>query len=533
MDKSVTIVICSHNKNNLLLNTIRECQRFRQANSFLFVIHSGDQGAISDTDTVDFYHYDKDMKSLSAKRNIAISECKTKYIMFTDDDCIPDPEWVTNTLKCFLINSDIKCVTGSVKRLINYGVKSDRLDYDKMGSTPRLIKFKIFNFVNIMKLGTGGNMSFDSKIFEEIGKFDELLGTGTLAYAGEDRDILYRVLKSGYSIYYEPNAIVYHNDTTKKNAYRVAYRYGYGTQMVLKKHNDLRCHILYVLGLSKYFLNYLLSIFETDRRLIEFNLIKGFLGLKEIIYMDKVNICGAIIDNLSFREAIYSINRFVKNRSNVYVVTPNIDHIVRLRKDIVFKNIYGNAALVLPDGMPVIWAAQFLGAPLKEKVSGADIFPELCSLAARSKYSVFLLGGRKTAVEKTALKLTNKYPDLKIAGTYCPSFGFERDVEETKKIVEIIKSAKPDILFVGVGSPKQEKWIYDHKDEYIVPVSIGVGAAFDFISGIVKRAPVWMQKTGLEWLWRLIMEPKRLWKRYLVDDVQFFALLLKQKFNAK
>jgi N-acetylglucosaminyldiphosphoundecaprenol N-acetyl-beta-D-mannosaminyltransferase len=202
---------------------------------------------------------------------------------------------------------------------------------------------------------------------------------------------------------------------------------------------------------------------------------------------------------------------------------------MKLQNDAEFRQIYDNASLVLADGMPLIWASKFLGTSLKEKISGSDLFPKLCKVAAEKGYRLFFMGGRPGAALKAAEVLRDRYPDIQIVGTYSPPFGFENDREENDKIVRAIKNAKPDILFVGLGAPKQEKWIYKYRNDYQVPMSIGVGVSFEFVSGMVKRAPLWMQRVGLEWFWRLMMEPKRLWKRYLVDDPVFFWLVLKQK----
>jgi N-acetylglucosaminyldiphosphoundecaprenol N-acetyl-beta-D-mannosaminyltransferase len=137
------------------------------------------------------------------------------------------------------------------------------------------------------------------------------------------------------------------------------------------------------------------------------------------------------------------------------------------------------------------------------------------------------------AADLAAKALKDKYTDINIVGLYCPPFGFEKDTNENARIIEMIRKADPDILFVGLGAPKQEKWIYAHRHDFKVPVSIGIGAGFEFVSGMVKRAPKWMQGIGMEWLWRLAQEPGRLWKRYLVDDMSFFWLVLKQRFKKR
>ena len=243
----------------------------------------------------------------------------------------------------------------------------------------------------------------------------------------------------------------------------------------------------------------------------------------------KVSLCGVDIDNISMQEAIERVDLLVKKRQPSYVVTPNIDHIVKLDKDAEFREAYKNASLVLADGMPLIWASKFLGHPLKGKVSGSDLFPKICGMAAAKRYRLFFMGGRPGAAQKSAEVLKNIYPDINIVGIYAPPYGFEGDREENEKIVKMIKESNPDILFVGLGAPKQETWIYKYREHYQSPVSIGIGASFEFIAGMVKRAPLWMQRIGLEWFWRLMMEPGRLWKRYLIDDMRFFWLVLKQR----
>lgn len=246
-------------------------------------------------------------------------------------------------------------------------------------------------------------------------------------------------------------------------------------------------------------------------------------------YYDYQYICNIGIHNISLNETIDLIDQFITKRQQAIVVTPNVDHIIKLQEDEEFKRIYKNASLVLADGMPLLWAAKFLGTPLKAKISGSDLFTRLCEHSADKGYSIFFLGGRPDSAVKAKERLEKKYPQIKIVGVYSPPYGFEKDGKENSKIVNLIRETNPDILFVGLGAPKQEKWIYQYHKELNVPLSIGIGASFEFVSGMIKRAPVWMQQVGLEWFWRLMMEPKRLWKRYLIHDTKFFWLVLKQK----
>jgi len=243
-----------------------------------------------------------------------------------------------------------------------------------------------------------------------------------------------------------------------------------------------------------------------------------------------VNIANIGIHNINLNDAINLIEGLIAKNQQGIVVTPNVDHIIKLMGDEEFRTVYKNAFLVLADGMPLIWASKFLGTPLQEKVSGSDLFPKLCKVSAYKGYKLFFLGGRLGSALETKRVFERQYPDIRIVGVYSPPYGFENDEQENTKILNMIKDANPDILFVGLGAPKQEKWIYKHFKELKVPLSIGVGATFDFVSGQIKRAPIWMQKAGLEWFWRLMMEPKRLWKRYLIDDMKFFWLVFKQRF---
>jgi N-acetylglucosaminyldiphosphoundecaprenol N-acetyl-beta-D-mannosaminyltransferase len=230
-------------------------------------------------------------------------------------------------------------------------------------------------------------------------------------------------------------------------------------------------------------------------------------------------------------EALDAIERLIQGSKPSYIVTPNVDVLVQLQTDYEFKRIYDGASLVVPDGVPLMWAARFLGCPLKEKVSGSDLFVKFCERAAEKGHKVYFIGAMPGVAAKAAEVLTRRYPGLRVVGTYSPSFGFEKNEQECALIVQKIAEAQPDVLFIGLGSPKQEKWTDRFKDRYKAPVSIGVGISFDYVAGTVKRAPLWMQNIGLEWFWRLAMEPKRLWRRYLVNDPVFFWMILKQKFS--
>lgn len=242
----------------------------------------------------------------------------------------------------------------------------------------------------------------------------------------------------------------------------------------------------------------------------------------------KITLFGIDIDNVDMQEAIQKIELLIKKKKASLVVTPNVHHINILKKDSEFRKVYKNASLVIPDSTPLTWFSKIVGMPLKERVAGSDLLPLLSSVAAENNFSFFFLGAGPGIARRAAEILIEKNPGLEIVGTYSPYFGFENNKEENGKIVEMIKKCKPDVLFVCLGPPKQEKWSWKHKDRINVPVIICAGAALDFVAGKVQRAPIWMQKMGLEWFHRYCQEPKRLWKRYFVGNAIFSWLAMKE-----
>ena len=243
--------------------------------------------------------------------------------------------------------------------------------------------------------------------------------------------------------------------------------------------------------------------------------------------MTRINFMNTEIDNLTMNETLIEIDKLIRLNECAYVVTPNVDHIVQLERDEELKRVYENASLILADGKPLIWISKFYKTPIKEKISGSDLFPKVCDLAAKKGFTMYLLGAAEGVAAKAAKNLMQKYKGLNIVGTYSPPFGFEKDKKELDKIKEQIQKVHPDILIVGLGCPKQEKFMYHHCNELGVPISFGLGASIDFEAGNIKRAPKWMSEHGLEWLYRIIQDPKILAKRYLVDDMKIFILAIR------
>lgn len=209
-----------------------------------------------------------------------------------------------------------------------------------------------------------------------------------------------------------------------------------------------------------------------------------------------------------------------------WVVTYNVDLLRRFTKSPAFAHLVQGATLNTADGMPLVWAARLAGVDIPGRVCGSDLLPNLAAQAAQSGRSIYLLGGNPGTAEKSSEILCQRHPALRIAGHYCPAFGFERNPAQMAAVTEAVLTARPDIVFVALGSPKQEQLI-EHLRHHLPRASfLGIGVSFSFLSGDIARAPHWMRVVGLEWLHRLVHEPARLFKRYLIHDAPYAAGLL-------
>jgi N-acetylglucosaminyldiphosphoundecaprenol N-acetyl-beta-D-mannosaminyltransferase len=244
--------------------------------------------------------------------------------------------------------------------------------------------------------------------------------------------------------------------------------------------------------------------------------------------IDRIAIGHALVDNCSASQACAAIIRHARTKGRpAYVTTANAQHIVLLDRDARFRMIYRQADLIVPDGASLLLAARLYGRPLQERVTGVDMFCTLCGLAAKEGLHVFLLGGRPGSADLAGALLKKQHPTLRLS-TYCPPMGFEKSPTGLRDTAQAIRAAKPDLLFVALGAPKQEYWIYEHGLELSVPVSIGVGGTFELVAGLLPRAPQWMQNLGCEWVYRLYLEPRRMWRRYLIGNLEFAAIVGRQ-----
>jgi N-acetylglucosaminyldiphosphoundecaprenol N-acetyl-beta-D-mannosaminyltransferase len=222
----------------------------------------------------------------------------------------------------------------------------------------------------------------------------------------------------------------------------------------------------------------------------------------------RVNILGIEISAINMEMALQALEDWIARRAPSYV-------------------IHNAAGMVTPDGMPLVWLSRLMGFRHVDRVYGPDLMLAVCERAVRQGYRHFFYGGAAGVADKLAVCLQSRFPGLQVAGTYSPPFR-PLTCEEDQRVIEEINAVQPDIVWIGMSTPKQERWMADHVKKLSAPVLIGVGAAFDFHAGLKKQAPRWMQRGGLEWFFRLMTEPRRLWRRYLVNNPLFLWLILLQ-----
>jgi len=233
------------------------------------------------------------------------------------------------------------------------------------------------------------------------------------------------------------------------------------------------------------------------------------------------------VDDVTFTQALDTVAAMIAEGCGGTVFTPNVDHVVMADHDERFRRAYEAADLSLADGMPIVWASRMLGKPLPEKISGADLVLPLMERAGREGWRVYILGGAPGVGALAAERLVGRFPRIVIAGTDAPRIDMDAPASSRTPVLERIAAARADLVLVALGAPKQELWIAEAAPELRPAVLLGVGAAVDFIAGTARRAPRWMSESGLEWLFRLAQEPRRMWTRYLVRDPEFLVIVLR------
>jgi N-acetylglucosaminyldiphosphoundecaprenol N-acetyl-beta-D-mannosaminyltransferase len=241
-----------------------------------------------------------------------------------------------------------------------------------------------------------------------------------------------------------------------------------------------------------------------------------------------VHLFGMRIDAVNLNQAVAEVFSWIEkaDRRCRFVVTPNVDHAVMFQEDPRLRAAYRSASLVVADGHPVVLASRLLGCPLPQRVAGSDLVPALFARASTDRpLRVFLLGAAPGVAERAARNIEAKCPGVRVVGSYSPPLGFEKDAAENGRILGMIAAAAPDLLVVGLGAPKQELWVHQHRREIRASAAVCAGATIDFLAGEKRRAPRWLQRLGLEWLHRLVTEPRRLVRRYARDAWLFPQLV--------
>ncbi len=247
---------------------------------------------------------------------------------------------------------------------------------------------------------------------------------------------------------------------------------------------------------------------------------------------NKIDILGVQIDATNLNLACQTIESWVRDRKKSYICVAPVSTVMECQKDEHYRKIVNKAQMITPDGMPIVWLGRLAGNTTIERTYGPDLMLAMCRICAENGFKIFLYGGTQETCQQLELNLLAKFPKLNIVGLFSPPFRPLSD-EENQRMIQEINKMNPDILWVGLGSPKQDIWMYTNRDKLDVPVMVGVGAAFDFLSGNKIQAPRWIQRSGLEWLFRLCCEPRRLWRRYLIGNPMFLCLLLKDCLRKK
>jgi N-acetylglucosaminyldiphosphoundecaprenol N-acetyl-beta-D-mannosaminyltransferase len=241
----------------------------------------------------------------------------------------------------------------------------------------------------------------------------------------------------------------------------------------------------------------------------------------------RANILGVGVSAINMAQALETIDAWISQRHQEYVCVRDVHGVMESQRDEQLKRIHNQAGLVTPDGMPLVWLSRLKGFSWVERVYGPDLMLALCEQSLVKGYRHYFYGGANGVPEKLVARLTRQFSGLRIAGFWSPPFRpLTRDEDE--ELIQVINKAEPDIVWVGLSTPKQEYWMHQHLGRVSAPVMIGVGAAFDFHAGVKQQAPRWMQRSGLEWSFRLLTEPRRLWRRYLINNPLFVWMVLLQ-----
>ena|SRR3990167_6120921 len=243
-----------------------------------------------------------------------------------------------------------------------------------------------------------------------------------------------------------------------------------------------------------------------------------------------IDILGVHISVVDIPKACAYIEDCIARKQKTYVCIAPVSTVVDCQEDLEYRKIINAAGMTTPDGIPLVWLGKLRGEKTIERTYGPDLMEALCNLSQQRGYRHYFLGGTREKNSLLTEKLKARFLKLEISGSYAPPVRSSGEIEEDQ-VLEQINKARPDVLWVGLGSPKQDYWMRNHRGKLDAPVMIGVGAAFDFMAGTKRQAPVWMRRCGLEWFFRLCSEPRRLWKRYLIGNTKFIYYLLRDQYE--
>ena len=246
----------------------------------------------------------------------------------------------------------------------------------------------------------------------------------------------------------------------------------------------------------------------------------------------RVNILGVGVSAVDIPLVVETLESWIAQGTPHYVCVTGVHGVMESQRDEGLRQIHNSAGLVTPDGMPIVWLSHIQGHRQVRRVYGPDLMLAVCERSVPNQYGHFLYGGGESVATKLSQSLRQRFPGLRIVGTYTPPFRELTEKEDTE-VVQLINEASPDIVWVGLGTPKQERWMASHIGRLSASVLVGVGAAFDFHAGLKRQAPRWLQRSGLEWLFRLGTEPRRLWRRYLKNNPHFVFLILLQRLGLR
>lgn len=247
---------------------------------------------------------------------------------------------------------------------------------------------------------------------------------------------------------------------------------------------------------------------------------------------DHSNMLGVAVSNVYPVLALEQIGEWVESNNPNYICVANVHTVTECQWNLDLRQVVNRAGMVTPDGMPLVWVSRWMGHKQTQRVYGPDLLLKVCEQSIEMGWKHYFYGGGQGVVELLVKNLTSQFPGLQVVGIETPPFRKLTDAED-QDVVDRINQANPDIVWVGLGMPKQELWMGDHFGRIDAPVMIGVGAAFDFHAGLKPQAPKWMQQSGLEWLFRLLSEPRRLWKRYVINNPVFIILVALQLLGLK